>query len=127
MFERATGLTYGVDADFLEVIVTLIAQSNLSLFLSVTTMLLVLFLHPPHPFFTGWRPLSPDRRPAIMTLVLIVLFLGLLTIRPVTEYFGIIETPLWVWGILGLFLLVWVLGFRLILRQRWLDKLLMPS
>ncbi len=126
-FERATGLTYGVDIDFNEVVVTLIAQSNLSLFLSVTTMLLVLFLHPPHSFFTGWRPLTPDRRPAIMTFVLIVLFLGLLSIRPVTAYFGIIEAPPWVWGILGIFLLVWLLGFRLLLRRRWFDKLLLPT
>ena len=52
-FERITGLTFGVDADFTQVVTTLIAQSNLSNFLSVATMLLVLFLHPPHSFFTG--------------------------------------------------------------------------
>ncbi len=90
-------------------------------------MLLVLFLHPPHSFFTGWRPLTPDRRPAIMTFVLIVLFLSLLSIRPVTAYFGMIEAPPWVWGILGIFLLVWLLGFRLLLRRRWFDKLLLPT
>ncbi len=126
-FEQITGLIYGVDADFNDVIVTLIAQSNLSVFLSVATMLLTLFLHPPHPFFTGWRPLSPDRRPAIMTLVLVVLFIGILNLAPVVNYFGIIAAPLWVWGVVGLFLLVWLLGFRLILRQRWVDKLLMPA
>jgi len=126
-FAQATGLTFGVDADFSDVIVTLIAQSNLSLFLSIATMLMVLFLHPPHPFFTGWRPLSPDRRPAKMTLGLIVLFLALLKIPPVADYFGIISAPLWVFGILGLFLLIWLLGFRLILRRKWVDKLLLPQ
>jgi len=126
-FEQITGLTYGVDADFTEVVVTLISQSNLSLFLSVATMLLVLFLHPPYAFFTGWRPLSPDRRPAFMTLGLVILFLGLLSLQPVVDYFGIVSAPLWVWGILGLFLLIWLLGFQLILRQRWVDKLLLPG
>jgi cation-transporting ATPase E len=115
-----------VDTDFNQVVVTLIAQSNLSMFLSIATMLLVLFLHPPHPFFMGWRPLSPDRRPALMTLALVVLFLALLSYQPVIDYFGIIGAPLWVRGILGLFLLIWLLGFRLILRRRWVDKLLLP-
>lgn len=126
-FEAMTGLTYGVDADFAEVAATLIAQTVLSTFVSIATMLLVLFLHPPLPFFTGWRPLSQDRRPAFMTLALVILFLGALSIRPVASYFGIVGTPEWVLGILGILLVIWMLGFRLILRQRWVDKLLMPT
>ncbi len=126
-FERMTGLTYEVDADFTQVVTTLIAQTNLSTFLSIATMLLVLFLHPPVPFFTGWRPLSPDRRPALMTIALIILFIVILEHPIMTNYFGIVGTPLWVWGILALFLLVWLFGFRLILRRKWFDKLLLPQ
>ena len=126
-FEQATGMTYGVDADFAQVVSTLVAQSNLSLFLSIASMLLVLFLHPPHPFFAGWRPVSPDRRPAIMTVILIILFLALLNIPYVVDYFGIIGAPLWVLGILGVFLVIWLLGFRLILRRKWVDKLFLPG
>lgn len=127
MFEEATGLTYGVDADFTQVAVTLVSQTMLSAFVSIATILLVLFLHPPHPFFTGWRPLSPDRRPAIMAVVLIVLFLSLLEVKPVLDYFGIIGTPPQMWIAAGILLLVWLFGFRLILRRRWVDKLLMPG
>ncbi len=126
-FEEVTGLTYGVDAGFNQVVVTLIAQSNLSVFLSIATMLMVLFLHPPHPFFVAWRPLSPDRRPAIMTFILAILFLLLLSLESVADYFGIITAPPWVTAILGLFLLIWLLGFRLILQRHWVDKLLIPS
>lgn len=127
MFERATGLTYGVDADFAQVAVTLVAQSVLSTFVSITAILLVLFLHPPHPFFTGWRPLSPDRRPAVVAIALIVVFVGLLNIGPVLDYFGVVGPPPGIWGTLGILLLVWLLGFRLILRRRWVNKLLMPG
>lgn len=126
-FEEVTGLTSGVDADFAEVAATLVAQTVLSTFVSIATMLLVLFLHPPLPFFTGWRPLSPDRRPALMTIALIVLFVGGLSIPAVSSYFGIVGTPPWVLAILGIVLVVWLLGFRLILRQRWVDKLLIPT
>ena len=124
-FEQATGLTSGVDADFAQVAATLAAQTALSTFLSVTTMLLVLFLHPPHPFFTGWRPLSLDRRPAIMTLGLIIIFVGALSIRAVSSYFGIMGISLAALAFLAILLVVWMLGFRLILNQRWFDKLLL--
>ena len=126
-FEALTGLNSGVDADFSQVAATLVAQTVLSTFLSITTMLLVLFLHPPLPFFTGWRPLSPDRRPALLTMVLAIVFIGALSFPVVSNYFGIAGTPPWVLAILGVVLLVWLLGFRLILRRRWVDKLLMPS
>lgn len=126
-FEAVTGLTSGVDADFAQVAATLVAQTVLSTFVSIATMLLVLFLHPPLPFFTGWRPLSSDRRPALMTIVLAVLFVGGLSIPAVSSYFGIVGTPEWVLAILGGVLVIWMLGFRLILRQRWVDKLLIPT
>ena len=76
--------------------------------------------------YTGWRPLSTDRRPAIITVILIFLFAGFLTLPPVDDYFGIIVAPRWVRGILATFLLVWLLGFRLIIRQKRVDKLLLP-
>ncbi|MEM7126780.1 MAG: HAD-IC family P-type ATPase [Chloroflexota bacterium] len=126
-FEQLTGLTAGVDAEFSEVAATLVAQTVLSTFVSLATMLLVLFLHPPIPFFTGWRPLSSDWRPAIMTVVLAIAFVVAIDIRPVSDYFGIAGMPEWVLAILGGLLVVWLLGFRLILRRRWVDKLLMPE
>lgn len=126
-FEQLTGLTAGVDAEFSEVAATLVAQTVLSTFVSLATMLLVLFLHPPLPFFTGWRPLSADRRPAIMTAVLAIAFVVAIDIRAVSDYFGIAGMPKWVLAILVGLLVVWLLGFRLILRQQWVDKLLIPA
>ena len=126
-FEEMTGLTAGVDAEFTDVAATLIAQTTLSTFVSIATMLLVLFLHPPLPFFTGWRPLSPDRRPAIMTIVLVIVFMVALSLRPVTDYFGIVATPRQMYVTLAGMLLVWVLGFRLILRRHWGNNLFFPD
>ncbi|MEZ4679397.1 MAG: hypothetical protein R2932_34770 [Caldilineaceae bacterium] len=73
-FEMVTGLSYGVDADFETMAATLMAQTQLSTFVSLATMLLVFFLQPPFAFFAVWRPVSPDRRPAYLTVVLMVLF-----------------------------------------------------
>ncbi len=112
-FEEMTGLTAGVDAEFSQVAATLIAQTTLSTFVSIATMLLVLFLHPPLPFFTGWRPLSHDRRPAIMTVVLVIVFIGALSLRPVTDYFGIVATPTQMYlPLAGMLLVGWGGGVR---------------
>lgn len=124
-FEQVTGLTYGVDADFETMAATLVAQTQLSTFVSLATMLLVLFLQPPLRFFAVWRPLSPDRRPAYLTMALMVLFLLFLGIPGVASYFGIINVPLRASGALLVALVIWVLGFRTILRYRWFDKLVM--
>ena len=122
-FEQVTGLTYGVGADFETMAATLMAQTQLSTFVSLATMLLVLFLQPPFAFFAVWRPVSPDRRPAYLTIALMVLFMLGLGIPPVASYFGIITVPLRASGALLIALVLWVLGFRLILRYRWFDKL----
>ena len=122
-FEQVTGLTYGVDADFETMAATLMAQTQLSTFVSLATMLLVLFLQPPLRFFAVWRPLSPDRRPAYLTIALMVLFLLALGMPTIASYFGIINVPLRASGTLLTGLVVWVIGFRAILRYRWFDKL----
>jgi cation-transporting ATPase E len=124
-FEQVTGLTYGVDADFETMAATLMAQTQLSTFVSLATMLLVLFLQPPLAFFAVWRPISPDRRPAYLTVALMALFLFALGMPPVASYFGIINVPFRAYGALLIGLVIWVLGFRLILSQRWVDKLLL--
>lgn len=122
-FEQVTGLTYGVDADFETMAATLMAQTQLSTFVSLATMLLVLFLQPPLRFFAVWRPLSPDRRPAYLTIALMVLFLLALGMPTIASYFGIINVPLRASGTLLTGLAIWVIGFRAILRYRWFDKL----
>ncbi len=126
-FETATGLVYGVDAEFAEVVVTLISQSNLSNFLSIATMLLVFFLHPPISFFAVWRPVTPDKRPALMAIGVVILYLTLLESNTVLNYFGIVGTPGWVWGIQAGLLTVWLLGFRLILKRNLVERFLIPS
>ena len=88
----------------------LFSYFNIILF-SVGGILAVLFLHPPLPFFTGWRPLSHDRRPAIMTVGAGHRLDGVLSLRPVTDdYFGIVATPTQMYVTLTGMLLVWVLA-----------------
>ena len=126
-FEETTGLVYGVDAQFDEVVITFISQTNLSNFLSLATMLMILFLYPPYPFFAVWRPVTPDKRPALMTVGLIITYVLVLELNVVQDRFGIIGTPEWAWGVLAGVLAVWFLGFRLILKHKWAEEILLTE
>ena len=46
---------------------------------------------------------------------------------PDQNYFGIEGSPSWVWGIQALVLIVWMLGYRMMLKQKWVDKLIIPA
>ncbi|MEM8863645.1 MAG: hypothetical protein AAGD96_35500, partial [Chloroflexota bacterium] len=92
-------------------------------FLSIATMLLILFLYPPLQFFAVWRPVTPDKRPALMTLGLVAIYVTVLEVEAVREHFGIVGTPEWAWGVVGALLLFWFFGFRFILKHKWVEKL----
>jgi hypothetical protein len=67
-FQEFTGLVHNVDDKFGAAAATIVAQTVLSIFITVTGFLLILFLKPPFKFFTGWTEESADRRPALMAL-----------------------------------------------------------
>ena len=60
-FEHYTGLAYG-DPGFTDAAATIGAQTGLSTFVSIASILLILFLAPPTRLFAAWTP--PDRRQA---------------------------------------------------------------
>lgn len=126
-FEERTGLEYGVDVEFEEEVITFISQTNLSNFLSIATMLMILFLYPPIQFLAVWRPVTPDKRPALMTIALVITYVLVQEISVVQNRFGIIGTPEWAWAVIAAVLLVWFLGFRFILQYKLAEKLLIAS
>ena len=104
---------------------TIAAQGALSIFVSHTAFLLLLFLEPPYRFFTGWRKeVSEDKRPAILAVVLLVVFQILYFIPSIGAYFGLLEKPPMVYlRILG-FVVVWFFLIRTIWRQHLLERFL---
>ena len=124
LFEQYTGLTYGVDADFAEASATLGAQSAMSVFVSVTAMVLILLLEPPHRIFTAWRPVTGDRRPTWLALGLFVAFAIVLVVPATREYFGLTapDPPVIEYPAVGLVL--WFVSLSLVLRYRVLERVL---
>lgn len=123
-FERYTGLTYQVDQQFGLTATRLVAQTALSIFLSLSALLLILFLEPPIALFASWRSVSPDRRPTWLALGLSILLIVGLFIPTVANYLGFIPLYGPVWFFIGGSLLLWALGLWLLWRKRWVDRLL---
>ena len=116
-FEEFTGLTYAVDEKFRPAAASIVAQTVLSIFISVTAFLLILFLEPPVRFFTGWTHQSPDKRPALLALGLFLAFAVVLLTPDLAYYFALFPVGRGVAGILGIAIFLWVLALRTIWRK----------
>ncbi len=123
-FETYTGVTVGSEG-FSNAAATIAAQSSLSIFISCTAFLLILFLEPPTRFFLGWRKeVSRDKRPAIMAALLLVLFLVFYSVPVIGNYFGILQKPdLFFWIIMGL-VVIWFFLIRAIWRAQLFERFL---
>lgn len=122
--ESVTGQSFDLAEDFNIIAATLLAQTSLSIFLSIASILFVLILAPPHRLFAVWRPVTTDRRPLLMVLGLLILFAVGLSIEVVTDYFGMIAPPPRSLDDLAIALGVWFVGLLLILKWRLFDRLL---
>ncbi|KAA3660371.1 MAG: HAD family hydrolase [Chloroflexi bacterium] len=125
--EAFTGVAYDLTTDFEIIASTVVAQTTLSAFLTLVAILFVLFLNPPHSFFTGWREVTSNRQPMWMVIILTVAFLVMLNTKPVANYFGMLKLPPPGYVSLMMASLIWLLGMRFILRQNIFDHLLLPS
>lgn len=122
-FSRYTDLTYG-DPGFVSAAATVGAQTGLSTFVSLASILLILFLEPPTRLFASWTPTSPDKRPAVLVVVLLVGLLAALTISTPRDYFGLTRPVPVVYEIAVPLLVVWFLFLSAAYRFRVLDRLL---
>ncbi len=124
IFLRATGigplrvlgdpLTYGQ--------AIAVGQTSLATFMVLTGLLLVIFVEPPTPWWTGGDVLSGDRKPTILVCVL-ALFFGALLVSPAMR--GIFELQPLDWidgGIIAGAILVWLFSLRFAWRRRLLEK-----
>nr|WP_232531051.1 HAD-IC family P-type ATPase [Microlunatus antarcticus] len=123
-FAHYTDLVYGVDPGFVESAATLGAQTGLSTFVSLASILLILFLEPPHRVFAAWTRTTPDRRPAILVVALLVGLLTALVVPTPRTYFGLTRPAGIVYQTSVPLLVVWFLALAGAYRFRVMDRLL---
>jgi cation-transporting P-type ATPase E len=124
LFEQYTGLTYGVDANFVEASATLGAQSGLSVFVSTASFVLILLLQPPHRIFASWTAVTSDRRPLWMALGLFAAFVVVLIVPVTRTYFGLTAPDPPVVEVPGVAIVLWFVTLSLALRYRVLERVL---
>jgi cation-transporting ATPase E len=122
-FESYTGLAY-TDADFAAAAATIGAQTGLSTFICLASFVLILFLAPPVRFFAAWTSPVADRRPTILVAVLLATFGAVLFVPTLYTYFGLTAGNSFVFGVVGLAVVLWFAALSAAYRFRLLDRLL---
>jgi cation-transporting ATPase E len=123
-FEKYTGLTYGVDADFTKAAATVGAQTGLSTFVSLASILLILFLMPPTRLFAAWTKPTGDRRPAVLVVGLLIALIVALVVPTLRDYFGLTRPAPIIYQTVVPALVLWFVALAAAYRFRVMDKLL---
>ncbi len=124
VFEQYTGLTYEAGESFGLSAARIYSQTALTVYLSICALGLMLFLEPPFKWLAGWREVSPDWRPAVLSLILTVLLLVGLYVPAVANYLGLIPLQGLVWRDIGVGLVLWSCGLWLLWRKGWMERFL---
>lgn len=123
-YSNYTGVSQD-DPAFAEAFGTIAAQGALSIFVSHTAFLLLLFLEPPIQFFTGWRKkVSEDKRPGILAAALLLIFQVLYFVPAVGTYFGLLEKPWMIYLRIIAAVIVWMFAIRAIWRYHLFERFL---
>jgi cation-transporting ATPase E len=122
-FERYTGMTYGQDG-FTDAAATIGAQTGLSTFVSLASVLLLLFLAPPTRLFAAWTSPTSDKRPAVLVAVLLAVLIGALFTPAVSDYFELTGAAPPVYTTVLPVLVIWFVVLGAAYRFAVLDRLL---
>lgn len=120
-YSAYTGVSFG-DEGFEESFATIFAQTSLSFFIGIVSMLVVYFLYPPLKFFAVWREeLVQNWRITWLNLGLIILLI-IIYILPISEYVGLLPQPPNVIFRILLLVGVWTLTVRALLKYKLFDR-----
>lgn len=118
--------SYAVDtpASLLRAVSVLAAQTTLTVFLSLSGILLMLFAAPSIPWFAVISQPNRSRLPMIAAGVLILAFIGVLLIPSLSRAFQLLPLPPSIYIVIGLVVIVWILVQRETWRRRLLERFL---
>ena len=120
------GINYDIAGpdQFVIEVATLFAQSALTTFLIGAGLLLVIFVEPPVPWFTGGDEYSGDWRPTLIALIMLLAFGLIIVIEPLRSFFELLDLGLDGYGLIALITAIWLLTLRLAWRAHWMERLL---
>jgi cation-transporting ATPase E len=101
------------------------AQTMLTYITTICGIMLVIFVQPPTRWWAGGDVLSGDRRPALLTIGLLILFGGFLATPVLRDFYGLtlLQQPAH-YAVIALAAVAWLLAVRFIWRTRLLERYL---
>jgi cation-transporting ATPase E len=125
-YRASAGIDYPIDSeeDYYQEIATLVAQNSLTTFTLLAGLILIIFVEPPIPFFEAGDDLSVDTRPTILAISMTIVFLLILIIEPLRNFFEILILPDYWYMIIGGALMLWMFLLRQAWKAQWLEKFL---
>ncbi len=114
----------GTPAAFVHTVATLSSQMALTIFLSLSGILLMLFASPPAPWFAVAAPVTRSSLTVIAALLLLIGFTIVLLSPGLSLAFELMPLPLPVHVIIGAVTVVWMLVPRELWRGRWVERFL---
>lgn len=102
----------------------LLARDALTYLLVLAGVGLVLFAAPPTPWWAVLEPSEGEWRPTALALAMLPLYVVLLAIEPVRDFFGSHLLAAWEYLVIALIALAWVLVLRYVYASRLFDRYL---
>ncbi len=122
-FEVYTGLSSS-NADFNTAAATIGAQTGLTTFVSFASVLLIVFIAPPHRLLGVWTSPNGDRRPLLLVAALTGMLIAVFTVPALYSYFGLTQAAQPVFEIVLPGLGLWFAALHAAYRFEVFDRLL---
>ena len=103
------------------------AKTSVTAFLIYVGVLVLVFVEPPNRFFAVVEPISPDRRPTYLAIVLAISFLIVMAVPPLRDFFNLHPLSGRDTGIILIGVAVWAVLVRIFWRYRFVDRFLGSS
>jgi cation-transporting P-type ATPase E len=120
------GLVASVGGDSADALVraTPVAQSALTTFSVLCALLLIVFVEPPTPAWTGGDVFSGDWKPSIMAAGLFFAYVLIIAYDPLRQFFELAPLAIVDYLLISLAVAAWAFTARLVWRARLLDRFL---
>jgi cation-transporting P-type ATPase E len=101
-----------------------IARTALTTVTTIGGLLLILFVEPPTRFWAAGDALSGDWRPTIMAGVLLVIYVVIMLVPGLRDFFELAALEARDWVLMGIALIIWTLAIRFVWQTRLFDRFL---
>lgn len=124
LYQTPPVLEYQIDNRLLVDQILGVPRTALLVTLMLAGLVLIPFAEPPSPFWVGGDELSGDRRPTLLALGMLGIFVIINAVPPLRNFFQIELLSLLDYGFIVALVMVWALTLRFVWRMNLFNRLL---